>query len=268
MSAIILTGAFSACSTNGGTQKKEPRKVAVQTYTFNQYTLEETVGHLKVIGIDAIECWNGQRLSAKYPNVKFNQGMNAEQRKFAKEILKGFKLISYGVINANNEAELKSICEFAKEFSIPMIITEAPKDQLPLWEKYCQDYNLKMAIHDHQKGSGNEYYRPELVMELVKDYKNIGICCDNGAWSRSGLDCVKSFKIVEGKIFEIHFKDQKVFDNLQSPATIYGQGVLDMKGMLAELDRQGYNGYFVIEHGDKGDTPAIVKADLEFLRNN
>ena len=51
--------------------------------------------------------------------------------------------------------------------------------------------------------------------------------------------------------------------------TVYGKGVLDTKAMLAELDRQGYNGFFVIEYETKfEDNLAEVKACLDYLRKN
>ena len=38
--------------------------------------------------------------------------------------------------------------------------------------------------------------------------------------------------------------------------------------MLAELDRQGYDGYFIIEDGSASDPLLNVKKDVEFLKNN
>lgn len=266
ISAIFIC----ACAGNTAPQKKE-RKIAVQTYTFHKFTLDETISMLKETDLRALECWNEQRLSAKFPGAKFNAKMTPEQKEFAKSLIfgNGFKIVSMGVTGANSEAEIVSLCKFAKEFDIPIIVTESSKEMLPLWEKACEEYGIKMSIHNHQRGSGNEYYKPELVMEMVRPYKNIGCCPDNGAWSRSGLDPVACFKTMKGKIFNVHFKDQKVFNDLASPAVIYGTGVLDMKGMLAELDAQGYDGYYVIEHGDDSDNPLpVVKADIEFLKNN
>jgi len=268
ISVSLLTACSSCCQKE---VKKAPRKVAVQTYTFHKFTLEETIEMLKKTDVRALECWDWQPLSKKFPNARFNSKMTPEQREFAKKLIfgNGFKIIGTGVVTAKNAGDPEEVCKFAKEFNIPVITTEATKEQLPLWEKTCQKYGIKMAIHNHQRGSGNDYYKPELVMSMVKDYKNIGCCPDNGAWSRSGLDPVKSFKIMKGKILIVHFKDQKVFNNLESPAAIYGTGVLDMKAMLAELDAQGYDGYLVIEHGDDSDNPLpVVIADSKFLSEN
>jgi len=250
---------------------KSPRKIAVQTYSMRAHTLEDTARILPELGVNAIEAWGGQKLSAKYPGAKFNADMTPEQKAFAKKILaeSGIKIISFGVANPKDEAEIKKLCEFAKEFDIPVIVTESAASLLPLWNDYCGKYGLKMCIHNHQRGSVNDYYNPEVVMKMIAPYANIGACPDNGGWARSGLDPVKCFKIVEGKVIEVHFKDQKTFGDIKSPAAAYGKGSLDMKAMLAELDRQKFDGYFVIEHGDDSENIApVIKTDVEFLKSN
>jgi len=268
---ILFAGfALTFCAQGLNATPKAPRKVAVQTYTFNKNTLEETLKVISPIGIDAVELWTGQRIGGAYPDVKANQSMTPEQRAYVKKLLNeyGVKIISMGVAGANDEAGITALCEFAKDMDIPLIVTEAPEELFPLWQKHCEKYGLKMCIHNHEKGSKNGYYDYNLVAKIIKPYTLIGACADNGGWSRSGLDCVTGIKALGGKIFEIHFKDQKTFNDPKSDAVIYGQGVVDLKGMLAELDKQGFDGYFVIEHGNAGDKAEIVRKDLEFLKNN
>ncbi len=274
ISSIIALNLFlCGCSSAQKSAYKRPeRKVAVQTYTMNSYTLEDSLNKLKPLGVKAIEAWNGQKLSSKYPGVTFDYRMNSQQRAFAKKILSdaGIKVISTGVFgDVKDEATIEKICAFAKEFGIPTIVTEARKEKLPIWSKLCKKYGLRMCIHNHQRGSANDYYDPNVVMGIISAYDNIGACPDNGAWSRSGLDSVECLKIMKGKIYEVHLKDQKVFNNLKSPAAAYGKGVLDMKAILAELDAQGFDGYFVIEHGDDQKVILdIIKQDIDFLKKN
>ncbi len=252
---------------------KPERKIAVQTWSLNAYTLEESLNILKPLGVKAIEVYQ-QPISKKYPKVRFGHNMNDEQRAFVKKLLKDadIKVIATGVWGGNgSDQDIEQICAFAKEFEIPTIVTEAKKDKLDIWSKMCKKYGVRMCIHNHQRGTSmnNNYYDPKVVMELIKGYDNIGACPDNGAWSRSGIDSVEGFKTMKGKIYEVHLKDQKEFNNLRSPAAAYGKGVLDMKAILAELDAQGFDGYLVIEHGDDQKTIVdILKTDLEFLRNN
>ena len=73
---------------------------------------------------------------------------------------------------------------------------------------------------------------------------------------------------VKGKIFTIHLKDQEKLGNENSDAKIYGTGCINLKGMLAELDSQKFDGYIIIEHGNYDDKFQVIKRDMEFLKNN
>ena len=143
------------------------------------------------------------------------------------------------------------VTDLAKEMGVPLILTESRPELLPAWEKSCQKYGVKMAIHNHASNSGNNYYNPKIVMDMVKPYKNIGACPDNGHWSRSGIDSVYGYKALSGKIFAVHIKDQAEYGNIKNQCVPFGEGVLDMEGMLAELDRQGFDGPFIIEYEAK-----------------
>lgn len=273
---IIYIVAFSALFIVGcsnASAKKAPRKIAVQTWTFHKNTLVETIEMLKTTPVRALEIYPGMKIGGKYPNVRFTEWMNPEQRAYVKELLAkdGFKVIGYGVTNCTTEKGIRIMCRFAQEFGIKAISTETKKEHLPLWDRVLNDYpDVKLVIHCHQKGSGNDYYNPEVVMDLIKDTKNVGVCADNGAWATSGVDNVKAFKTVKDKLIEIHFKDIKEFGKLNSPTVIYGTGSLPLKEILAELDAQGYDGYFIIEDGSAAGNDPLgnVKKSVEYLLNN
>ena len=77
--------------------------------------------------------------------------------------------------------------------------------------------------------------------------KRIGACCDTGHWPRSGLNPIECLKKLEGRIISFHFKDL----NKLSPAghdVPWGTGACNVKGMLAEVQRQGVKAVFSIEY--------------------
>ena len=67
----------------------------------------------------------------------------------------------------------------------------------------------------------------------------------------------------------IHLKDQLEFGNVKNQPVPFGTGALDMKAILAELDRQGFDGYFLIEYEAKWDNnlPEVVEC-ANYLKNN
>ena len=271
--AALAACIFCAC-TSADEQKKQPRKIAVQMYSTHFHTFDYAIERLANMGVKYIECYPGQILSDKMPKARFGHGMTAEQKAWVKKLLAdngGIKIIAYGCTGAKDEAGIRKICEFAKEMGIQTIVTEAQEDTIPLWDKVCGEYGQRMALHSHERRPQNPEYRhfdPKFLMSIIKDYKNVGICADNGAWSRSGLDIVEGFKTVKGKLFEIHLKDQKTFGDTKSGCTVYGKGALDMKAILAEIDSQGFDGYFVIEDGTFKDSFPIIEENIKFLREN
>lgn len=264
--AIAISAAYAALA-----DKKPQRKIAVQTATCWSRTFEETIGIIsQVEGVRYVESFS-QILSKKFGEARLGPGMTDEQKAFVKNLLaeKNLKLVAYGVCGAANEKGIKNLFEFAKEFGVELLEVEPTVWQLPIYDKMAKEYGIKVAIHCHERNPRNNWWDPQTVLDAIKNFENIGFCAEIGAWSRSGIDPLKAMKIAEGRIAGTHFKDQKTFNDLKSAAVIYGTGCLDMKAILAEFDRQKYDGYFVIEHGnDQDKSLEVIKANVEFLKKN
>ena len=268
MAALFM---FGCCPSKQG-ETKPQRKVGVAMFTFYKRNLDEVIPLLKDMGVDAIGL-SSTALSAKFPKVKTGPEMNAEQKAYLKKLLadNGIKIASFGVRTPTEEAKIKEMCEFAKEFDIPLILTESVGSTIGLWDKYCQQYGLKMALHNHASDivKRNSYFNPNITRAAIGDYKNVYACPDNGHYARSGIQGVAAYKILEGKIAMLHFKDMSKFDDLKAKTVPYGKGVLDLPALLAELDRQKYDGYFMIEYEDNfANNLAEVKECVEYLRSH
>ena len=264
----MATLLFGCASSEKTEQQPKHRNVAVQMYTFNKFTLEEAVNKVKDLGLDGVECYPKQRLSDKFPGVLTNQYMTEEQKAFMKKLFKdaNLKLVSFGVAYANNEKEIEDLCKFVKEFGCDRVLTECPVGLFPVWEKVGKKYGVTMGIHNHN--GPNKYWNPAYIFPLVKDYEFVKMNPDVGHMARAGINPIDALKTYEGKISSVHFKDLSEICAKNKPA-VYGKGVLDTKGMLAELDRQGYKGFFIIEYETKfEDNLAEVKECLNYLRNH
>lgn len=98
-------------------------------YSLNRFTLEEALEKLKPLKIDTVECYPGQRLSAKYPKAKVGPTLNAEERAYMKKLLAdaGVKMRSFGVVNVNklDFSQIDPLFKFAKEMGAERILTES-----------------------------------------------------------------------------------------------------------------------------------------------
>jgi sugar phosphate isomerase/epimerase len=166
------------------------------------------------------------------------------------------KFLNMGVVKPGiDEAESRRIFEAAKRFGIDVLVAEPVTHGnmaelgpvMGVVEKLAKEYNIKVAIHNHPKPD-NFYWNPDTVLAAVKGRSHLlGACADVGHYVRSGLDPVECLKKLEGRIIALHFKDL----NEKSPKAHdvpWGTGISNVKGMLAELKRQKFQGTFCIEY--------------------
>ena len=102
--------------------------------------------------------------------------------------------------------------------------------------------------------------------EVAKRDKRIGACADLGHWQTSGLKAIDCLKILEGRIMSVHLKERAALGAGQHD-TIFGTGITDMAGVLAELKRQKFTGNISIEYEFNWDNSVPdIKQCIEFVR--
>lgn len=265
---IALAMAFTAQAAN------KHRKIAVQTYTFRNYTLEKTLEMLKTMPIDGVECYPGQLLSEKFPKVKVGTDMPQEARDYMKKLFKdsGIKMVAFGVVSSNSTKDEKGIeqtCKFAKEMGADRVLSENPVARFPLWEKIGKKYGITMCLHHHSMSSSNQYWEPMVLAKYTSGFENVSGNPDIGHWSLCAIEPIGALKSLKGKYASLHFKDQKDFGVPVNQCVAIGTGAYDMKGILAELDRQGFDGFLTLENENIASGPMpTIKTSVDYLRQN
>ncbi len=226
-------------------------KLAVQAWTFHNSTFYETVDNAKALGLKYIEAYGSQPLSKEFPKETTGYSMSAETKQKIRAQLAeaGIKISRYGVVTPaeNSEAEWRKFFDFAKDMGIETIVSEPSEDSFDMLDKLCQEYKINLAIHNHPKPS--HYWNPDTVLKVCEGRsKYIGACADTGHWMRSDINPIEAIKKLKGRIIELHAKDLNKFSDPAAHDVVWGTGVGDFKGVLAELDKQGFKGLFVIEY--------------------
>ena len=269
--SVLAALALGGCaSSDGGCARPKHRNVAVQAYSMHKITLAQALEKLKGAGVDGIELFPGQKLGGRYPDAKVGPALSAEQTAYLKEILKdaGIKPVSFGVARGGSEKDIEAICKFAKEMGITRVLTEDPVASWEIWDRVGKKYGVAMCVHHHDKGSANQYYDADLVRRYASRYANVKSNPDIGHLSRCGIDPVEYLKTLEGEIGSVHIKDQKEFGDPRDQCVPLGEGKIGMDRVLAELDRQGYDGFLVIEYeADWDDNLPQIKKCVEDLRS-
>ena len=248
-------------------------KLGIQTHTFNRFTFYEAIDKTARLSLDYIEAYPGQIISKDKPNVKFGPDMSTQLREEIKQLLKEarVKLVNTYVVKLpNDEAKCRKIFDFAKDMGIEALVCEPPEEALDLIDKLCQEYKIKVAIHNHPKHSKlQRYWHPDKVLKACQGRsKWIGVCADTGHWMRSGVNPVEALKKLEGRIISLHLKDLNKFDDKEAHDVIWGTGKADVKAIMAELNRQNFDGLFTIEyeHNWENSSPEIRECIAYFDR--
>ena len=218
------------------------------------------------VGLHATESTPAQQLGGGLAGtIDYKMDEATQRQVLAKCKAAGVKLaIVYAT--AKTDDQCRQLFQFAKAMGAEVIVMEPALEQLDLLEKLCEQYQIKLAIHNHPQPS--HFWNPQTVLDAIKGRsKLIGACADTGHWKRSGLDPVQCLKELEGHIIMLHFKDVAP-DTDPKPATpsknkkkkkkgaptqiwrdvAWGTGDCQAAAMLAELKRQGFKGYFSMEY--------------------
>ncbi|WP_075590559.1 sugar phosphate isomerase/epimerase family protein [Labilibacter marinus] len=265
MKRILLVMMIISSGILANTAQAGNWEIAAQAWTFHKFTLTETLEKMEQLDIRYIELFPKQKFSPTDDRTT-HFSMSEEQREYLKTLLKKHKIkvTSYGVISPQKEEEWKQLFEFAKAMGIKTIVSEPKQELLPMIDKLCVKYKIRVALHNHPDPT--RYWDPEIVLKALEGRSEyMGACTDVGHWTRSGLDATECLKKLEGKIFEIHMKDVNK-TTTEGHAVVWGEGVIDWTKVFGELKRQNFKGKFVIEHEYNWTKPVPdLKKNLEFF---
>ena len=201
----------------------------------------------------------------------------------------GVEVVSAGPLYYSTEEELKACCQFAKRYGMKYISVvpfewnpkianikdnEERKKICPsrewrlesdkmmdLLEKYCREYDLKAAVHNH--GPDNAYLYPTAEASLARiggRDKRIGVCLDVGHERRAGLDPAEFIRKHGDRVVEIHLKNIKI-DPVKNFAKEGPRGELDIPGILTALKDVGFSGYCLVEYEKDFEENAVPLAE-------
>ncbi len=251
---------------------EEGLAIGCQAYTFKEFSAFEAIAKTKEAGGKTIEFYPGQKLRPDSPATEIVHHNASEE--VIKALLdeckrQGVFPVNYGVVGANNAAEVNKIMAFAKRMGLYAICTESA-EQVVAWEAAAKEFDVKVAFHEHGGSMSDPNYKvwnPLYIRGVVESRDpRVGACADLGHWCTSNLKPVECLRILEGRIISVHLKDKSEF-GANGVVVPSGQGVVDVAACIAELKKQKFSGHFSIEHeNDWMDNVPKVKESILFTK--
>jgi len=221
-------------------------KLGMASYTFRNFTLDETINMTKQLDID----W----IALKSFHLPLESAKDEIKKIAAKVRQNGLNLYGAGVIYMKNTEEVKRAFEYASSAEFKIILGVPDHHLLPLVEDKVKAYDIKVAIHNH--GPGDEKYpSPKIIFDKIEALDNrIGMCIDIGHVARYGLDPVQEIKRYGKRILDVHIKD---VDNASEDGKTVemGRGIIDIPEVLNTLIKMDYQGVLAFEFEKDKNNP-------------
>jgi inosose dehydratase len=172
----------------------------------------------------------------------------------------GLELYGGGVIYMKNEDQVNNAFEYAKAAGMKVIIGVPNHDLLPLVNRKVQQYDIKVAIHNHGP-TDKVYPTPASAYEKITQLDpRMGLCIDIGHTQRAGEDPSEPAEKFADRLLDVHIKD--VTQASAKGVTVeVGRGVIDIPKFLRTLLKIDYSGIVSFEHEKDPDDPLAGLAE-------
>ncbi len=191
-------------------QEKLGWHLAVTAYTFHKYTLFETIDKTAELGIPYVEGLSFQKVSKEIPKNLDLKLTDEELEQVRRRLdASGVRMLTYfyGRI-PGDEAGCRKVFEFGRKLGIETFLSEPQPESLPTIDRFCQQYGINVALHNHDQKASPHYWRPEKIVEVCQGLSpRIGACADMGYWMRSGIDPIEAVKILQDRLLTVQMHD-------------------------------------------------------------
>ena len=221
-------------------------ELGMASYTFRKFSLEDTLSMTKRLGL--------KRIAFKSFHLPM-ESTDAQIKTVSQKVRDaGLELYGCGVVYMKNEEEVHRAFNYAKAAGMKIIIGVPNHELLSLVNKKVQEFNIKVAIHNH--GPGDEIYpTPESAYTRIKDLDpRMGLCLDIGHSKRSGVDPSRSAERFADRWIDVHIKDVSSATKEGSTVEI-GRGVIDIPKIIRTLLKLNFSGTAAFEFEKDPDDP-------------
>ncbi len=216
-------------------------RLGLTAWGLHKFTLFETIGKTRQLGLNYLGGLSFQKVSDEIPK-NFDCNLSDEELQQIRLEMDdaGIRMPTcfYASIPGDEEG-CRKVFEFGRKMGIETFISEPPAESLDTIERFCDEYKINLAIHNHGRDQSPIYWEPQGVLEVCRGRsKRVGACPDTGYWIRSGIDPVEGIRTLGDRLITIQPHDLNERSS-KGHAVPWGTGKADFEKMLFELKRLG-----------------------------
>jgi len=152
----------------------------------------------------------------------------------------GVRLLTYYIQDIpGDEAGCRKVFEFGRKIGIETFMSEPKLEALDTIGKFCDEYDIKVALHNHDQKAPPNYWNPEGVLKACEGRsKRLGACADVGYWMRGGIDPIAAVNKLKDRLITIQMHD---LDELNAAGhdVPWGSGVGKTEQLIKEMHGLG-----------------------------
>jgi len=250
-------------------QEKLGWKLGIEAYSFHKFTFFEAVDKTAELGLAFMGALSFQKVSADIPKFFTPDLSDDELRKVRLKLdSAGIRLMTYYIQTIpGDEAGCRKIFEFGRKIGIETFMSEPAPESLALIDKFCQEYGINVALHNHDAKASPNYWNPEGILKACEGRsRRIGACPDIGYWMRAGIEPVKAINMLKDRIITMHVHDLHELTP-QGHDVAWGTGAGKTEEFLQEIRRLNIRPtMFGIEHAyNFMESMPDIKKSVEFF---
>ena len=220
-------------------QEKLGWRLGVSPYSFHKFTLFEALDKTAELGLSYIGGLSFQKISPEL-NKDFAPPLTDSelQQIRLKMDSAGVRMLTYYMHHIpGDEQGCRQVFDFARKLGIETLISEPLPETLDIIERFCDEYDIRLAIHNHDQKASPVYWNPAGVLQACEGRtKRFGACGDMGYWLRSGVNPHEAIALLGERLITLEMHD------LHAPGpdghdVPWGTGIADLAGFLTKVQR-------------------------------
>jgi sugar phosphate isomerase/epimerase len=234
-------------------------KLGVASYSLRKFSLDQALEMCREMDVRYVNFKD-----VHMPMTDSPEALRAARKKVEAA---GLTIMGGGTITLKNDpAQVRKAFQYAKDAGFPLMVTAPEPDAFDVIEKTIQEFDIKVAVHNH--GPEDEFFpAPQDAMKkLVGRDRRFGLCMDIGHATRAGVDAVKTVDECKERLLDLHVKDLRVKKDKDSQTEV-GKGALDIPGLFRALEAIGFAGHVGLEYEINETSPLVgMKESFSYMR--